>query len=110
MAEFRHNIFSEFLEETGQDPVLEGVTFNVRYLGSCFVINPNGDEATGDAIKSIISMVVKKFRLHIINNCCIKARRTDRKLNRVALLVSVRDLKMTDLTTGKLFFDISIYR
>ena len=37
--------------------MVEGVTFYVRYLGSCFVINQSGDEATGEAIKSIVSMV-----------------------------------------------------
>ena len=48
---------SELLEDSGQDPVVEGVTFYVRYLGSCFVINQSGDETTGEAIKSIVSMV-----------------------------------------------------
>jgi len=81
-------------EESGQDPIVEGVTFYVRYLGSCFVINKAGDESTSDAIKSIVSM----------------ARKTDRKLNRVALLISVKDLKMTDLESGNVCFDISIYR
>merc|ERR1712106_128772 len=47
----------KLLEDSGQDPIVEGVTFYVRYLGSCFVINQSGDEATGDAIKSIVSMV-----------------------------------------------------
>lgn len=73
---------------------MEGVTFYVRYLGSCFVINKAGDETTSEAIKSIVSM----------------ARKTDRKLNRVALLVSVSDVRMTDLETGQMCFDISIYR
>jgi len=81
-------------EDSGQDPVVEGVTFYVRYLGSCFVINQTGDETTGEAIKSIVSM----------------ARKTDRKLNRVALMVSIKDVKMTDLETGAVYFDISIYR
>jgi len=84
----------KLLEDTGQDPIVEGVTFYVRYLGSCFVLNPSGDEATGDAIKSIVSM----------------ARKTDRKLHRVALMVSMKDVKMTDLETGNVYFDISIYR
>lgn len=81
-------------EESGQDPIVEGVTFYVRYLGSCFVINKTGEEETGEAIKSIVSM----------------ARKTDRKLNRVALLISVKDVKMTDLESGDVCFDISIYR
>ena len=48
---------SELTEDSGQDPIVEGVTFYLRYLGSCFVINKAGDEATSDAIKSIVSMV-----------------------------------------------------
>ena len=39
-----------------------------------------------------------------------QARKTDRKLNRVALMVSIKDVKMTDLETGAVYFDISIYR
>ena len=42
------------------------------------------------------------------NEFQFKARKTDRKLNRVALLVSVKDVKMTDLETGNVNFDISI--
>ena len=51
-------IILELSEDSGQDPIVEGVTFYVRYLGSCFVINKAGDEATSEAIKSIVSMVV----------------------------------------------------
>ena len=49
--------FAELTEDSGQDPVVEGVTFYVRYFGSCFVINKAGDETTSEAIKSIVSMV-----------------------------------------------------
>ena len=51
------DVIPELTEESGQDPIVEGVTFYVRYLGSCFVINKAGDEATSEAIKSIVSMV-----------------------------------------------------
>ena len=51
------DVILELTEESGQDPIVEGVTFYVRYLGSCFVINKAGDEATSEAIKSIVSMV-----------------------------------------------------
>ena len=53
------DVIPELTEESGQDPIVEGVTFYVRYLGSCFVINKAGDEATSEAIKSIVSMVSK---------------------------------------------------
>ena len=60
------DVIPELTEESGQDPIVEGVTFYVRYLGSCFVINKAGDEATSEAIKSIVSMVSKiKIRKHI---------------------------------------------
>ena len=54
------DVIPELTEESGQDPIVEGVTFYVRYLGSCFVINKAGDEATSEAIKSIVSMVLTK--------------------------------------------------
>ena len=47
----------ELLEESGQDPIVEGVTFYVRYLGSCLVVKPSGEEATAEAIKSIVHTV-----------------------------------------------------
>ena len=51
-----------------------------------------------------------QMKLFPCNEFQLKARKTDRKLNRVALLVSVKDVKMTDLETGNVNFDISIYR
>lgn len=56
------DVIPELTEESGQDPIVEGVTFYVRYLGSCFVINKAGDEATSEAIKSIVSMVSKELK------------------------------------------------
>ena len=50
------------------------------------------------------------MKMCLCNEFQFKARKTDRKLNRVALLVSVKDVKMTDLETGNVNFDISIYR
>ena len=39
-----------------------------------------------------------------------QAKKDDRKLNRVALMVSVKGIKMSDLETGNVKFDFSIYR
>merc|ERR1711892_179222 len=50
--------------------------------------------ATAEAIKSIVQA----------------AKQDDRKLSRVALMVSVKGIKMSDLETGKTTFDFSIYR
>ena len=53
---------SELVEypSNGSDPILEGVTFYVKYLGSCIV-----DKATG---KETTSEVVKGFYLNIGNS------------------------------------------
>ena len=62
------------------DPVLEGVTFYVRYLGSCFVLNSSGEEATSEAIKSIVSMVMNIDNSYLMFNAlqcgCRRGRRT----------------------------------
>merc|ERR1711892_912317 len=50
--------------------------------------------ATAEAIKSIVQA----------------AKKDDRKLNKVALMVSVKGIKMSDLETGNIKFDFSIYR
>ena len=40
-----------------RDPILEGVTFYVKYLGSCIVDRASGEETTSQAVKTIINMV-----------------------------------------------------
>ena len=40
-----------------REPVIEGVPFYVKYLGSSLVQKASGEEATADAIKTIITMV-----------------------------------------------------
>jgi low density lipoprotein receptor adapter protein 1 len=75
--------------------VVEGVAFYVKYLGSCLVDSATGEEATGGAIKTITMM----------------ARKQDRKLERVALTISLRGIHMepqgSDLEASTNF---SIYR
>ena len=55
----------EIFEESCQDPIIEGVTYFARYLGSCSVVKPSGEEATAEAIKSIVQAVkvLEKFQL-----------------------------------------------
>ena len=45
------------------DPVVEGVTFFVKYLGSSVVVKPSGEEATADAIRAIVSMVIQAQKI-----------------------------------------------
>ena len=55
-------IFSVELSEdwsSVREPVIEGVPFYVKYLGSSLVQKASGEEATADAIKTIIAMVSK---------------------------------------------------
>ena len=56
----------ELFEESCQDPIIEGVTYFARYLGSCSVVKPSGEEATAEAIKSIVQAVISLgiFLLH----------------------------------------------
>ena len=65
-----------------------------RYLGSSLVDQPTGEEATSSAIKTISTMVKKQ----------------DRKLDRVALTISLRGIKMETVATGAAGLDFSIYR
>ena len=56
---------------TVKEPVLDGVTFYVKYLGSTLVEKPSGEEATADAIKTIILMVSLLKMNHMdMKECC----------------------------------------
>jgi len=78
-----------------KDVILEeGLNFYVKYLGSVLVDNPNGEETTADAIKTIVSMV----------------RMSHNKIPKVALNISLRGVKVTDIGTGETSLDISIYQ
>ena len=51
--------YHELLEDpqSMEDPLVEGVTFLVKYLGKCGVENDSAEEKTATAIKNIITMV-----------------------------------------------------
>ena len=51
--------YQELLEDpqSTEDPLVEGVTFIVKYLGKCAVENESAEEETAAAIKNIIMMV-----------------------------------------------------
>ena len=66
----------------------------IRYLGSSLVDQPTGEESTSKAIKTISAMVKKQ----------------DRKLERVALTISLRGIKMETIVTSSANLDFSIYR
>ena len=58
MHETKHQ-FQELLEDPQsiEDPLVEGVTFLVKYLGKCEVENDSAEEETAEAIKNIIKTV-----------------------------------------------------
>jgi len=91
---FSLNKHQKLLEDSCHEPVTDGVTFYVRYLGCCGVPRPSGEEVTAEAIKNIIQA----------------ARKDNRRLIRVSMLISVRGIKMSDLETGKTLLNFSIYR
>ena len=37
--------------------MIAGVTYNASYLGCCSVIKPSGEEATAEAVKTIVQAV-----------------------------------------------------
>ncbi|KAK4320156.1 hypothetical protein Pmani_008965 [Petrolisthes manimaculis] len=79
---------------TIREPVVEGVTFYCKYLGSTLVDDPKGEAATAEAIKRII---------HI-------AKQVARKPEPVSLHVSLEGIKMEDSTTNDLLLQTSIYK
>ena len=57
-----NTLVSELSEDWSsvREPVIEGVPFYAKYLGSSIVQRASGEEATADAIKTIIAMVRKR--------------------------------------------------
>jgi hypothetical protein len=55
----------------------DGVTFMVKYLGSTLVETPSNEEATAEAIKTIITMVRRKY----ITIACIRTKIENVKKN-----------------------------
>lgn len=51
-----------------REPVVEGVPFYVKYLGSSLVQKASGEEATSQAIKTIIAMVSQPINCQNLKN------------------------------------------
>ncbi|XP_054718302.1 low density lipoprotein receptor adapter protein 1-A-like [Uloborus diversus] len=90
----KHKKLPEEWDDSIKEPVLDGITFYVKYLGSTLVDEPNDQQATADAIKAIIMM----------------AKSSAKKLKRVALTVNPKGILTRDLNTGEKYLDFSIYR
>ncbi|XP_017886691.1 low density lipoprotein receptor adapter protein 1-like isoform X2 [Ceratina calcarata] len=68
--------------------------FTLKYLGSTLVETPSSEEATAEAIKTVITM----------------AKASGKKLQRVSLAVSLKGIRMTDIATEEDQLKVSIYR
>ncbi|KAG1683162.1 Low density lipoprotein receptor adapter protein 1-B [Nymphon striatum] len=77
-----------------KEPVKDGITFYLKYLGSVLLDDPNSRTATAAAIKKIITM----------------AKSSSKKLNRISLNVSPSGIKVIDQSSSDIHLDISIYR
>ncbi|XP_071534344.1 uncharacterized protein [Panulirus ornatus] len=79
---------------TIREPVVEGVTFYCKYLGSTLVDDPKGEASTAEAIKRIIHA----------------AKQVARKPERVSLHVSLQGIRMAEVTSSQVLLQTSIYK
>ncbi|XP_063244241.1 low density lipoprotein receptor adapter protein 1-A-like [Bacillus rossius redtenbacheri] len=72
----------------------DGVSYLVKYLGSTLIETPSSEEATAEAIKTIITM----------------AKASGKKLPRVELCINLDGIKTVYPTTQDTHLEVSIYR
>ncbi|XP_072835577.1 low density lipoprotein receptor adapter protein 1 isoform X1 [Pogona vitticeps] len=77
-----------------RETLLEGMLFNLKYLGMTLVEQPKGEELSAAAVKRIVAT----------------AKASGRKLRKVTLKVSPRGIILSDSVTNELIENISIYR
>jgi len=85
---------TEFGEDEMDDNAPETDIFQVKYLGSTSTTLPKSDEATAEAIKSIITT----------------AKATNKKLPRVNMSVCPNGIECFDKVTGETVLKVSIYK
>ncbi|XP_011610337.1 low density lipoprotein receptor adapter protein 1 isoform X1 [Takifugu rubripes] len=77
-----------------KETLLEGMVFNVKYLGMTLVGQPKGEDMASAAIRRIVAM----------------ARAGAKKFRKVTLTVSPKGIIITDAETADLIEDVSVYR
>ncbi|XP_069051520.1 low density lipoprotein receptor adapter protein 1b isoform X5 [Lepisosteus oculatus] len=77
-----------------RETLLEGMAFNLKYLGMTLVEQPKGEELSAAAVKRIVAT----------------AKASGKKLQKVTLKVSPRGIVLYDSSTNQLIENISIYR
>ncbi|XP_033013689.1 low density lipoprotein receptor adapter protein 1 [Lacerta agilis] len=89
----RHKKLPENWTDT-RETLLEGMLFNLKYLGMTLVEQPKGEELSAAAVKRIVAT----------------AKASGRKLRKVTLKVSPRGIILSDSVTNEAIENISIYR
>uniref|UniRef100_A0A182KED9 PID domain-containing protein n=1 Tax=Anopheles christyi TaxID=43041 RepID=A0A182KED9_9DIPT len=84
--------FSENHDEL-EDGSNEAISYSVKYLGNTPVPTPRSENATAEAVKSIIT-----------------AAKGNKKLQRVSLSISPKGIEMIDTGTGETLLQVSIYQ
>ncbi|XP_026156539.1 low density lipoprotein receptor adapter protein 1b isoform X3 [Mastacembelus armatus] len=77
-----------------RETLLEGMAFQLKYLGVTMVEQPKGEELSAAAVKRIVAT----------------AKASGKKLQKVTLTVSPRGIILYDSTSNQLIENISIYR
>uniref|UniRef100_A0A672FI38 Si:dkey-71h2.2 n=1 Tax=Salarias fasciatus TaxID=181472 RepID=A0A672FI38_SALFA len=77
-----------------KETLLEGMVFNVKYLGMTLVGQPKGEDMASAAIRRIVTT----------------ARASAKKFRKVTLTVSPKGIVITDTETADLVENVSIYR
>ncbi|XP_019751766.1 low density lipoprotein receptor adapter protein 1 isoform X2 [Hippocampus comes] len=89
----KHEKLAENWTDT-KETLLEGMAFNVKYLGMTMVGQPKGEDMAAAAIRRIVTM----------------ARAGAKKFRKVTLTVSPKGIVITDTDTADLVENVSIYR
>ncbi|XP_062324717.1 low density lipoprotein receptor adapter protein 1b isoform X3 [Osmerus eperlanus] len=89
----RHKKLPENWTDT-RETLLEGMVFQLKYLGVTLVEQPKGEELSAAAVKRIVAT----------------AKASGKKLQKVTLKVSPRGIILYDYASGQLMENISIYR
>uniref|UniRef100_A0A182P4P7 General transcription factor IIH subunit 3 n=1 Tax=Anopheles epiroticus TaxID=199890 RepID=A0A182P4P7_9DIPT len=76
-----------------EDGSNEAISYSVKYLGNTPVPTPRSENATAEAVKSIIT-----------------AAKGNKKLQRVSLSISPKGIEMIDTGTGETLLQVSIYQ
>ncbi|XP_003737299.1 low density lipoprotein receptor adapter protein 1 [Galendromus occidentalis] len=94
LGKWKHKKLSEEWGSGAKEPVQEGMTFYLEYLGSTFVENAKGEASTAEAIKKVIQL----------------AKAGGNKLKKVAVTISPKGIQTREMPSEDVHIDVSIYR